>query len=55
MRHTAGPSLSRLMAHAGIPALVTVLEGKAVLKVLYLAVRNPEEFRSHNAGIRSSG
>ena len=28
---------------------------QTVLKVLYLAVRNPEEFRSHNAGIRSSG
>jgi len=27
----------------------------AVLKVLYLAVRNLEEFRSPNAGIRSSG
>ena len=43
------------MAHAGIPALVTVLEGKAVLKVLYHAVRNPEESRSANAWICSSG
>jgi transposase-like protein len=28
---------------------------QAVLKVLYLAVRNLEEFRSPNTGIRSSG
>jgi putative transposase len=28
---------------------------QAALKVLYLAVRNLEEFRSPNAGIRSSG
>ena len=118
VRHAASPSLSRPVAHAGIPAVITVLETFAagwqdrypaiiklwrahweeftpflafppevrrviyttnliesmnarlrkvprnrgqfpseqtVLKVLYLAVRNPEEFRSHNAGIRSSG
>ena len=29
--------------------------GQAALKVLYLAVRNLEEFRGPNAGIRSSG
>ncbi len=29
--------------------------GQAALKVLYLAVRNLEEFRGRNAGIRSSG
>jgi hypothetical protein len=29
--------------------------GKAALKVLYLAVRNLEELRSPNVGIRSSG
>jgi putative transposase len=28
---------------------------QAALKVLYLAVRNQEEFRSPNTGIRSSG
>ena len=28
---------------------------QAALKVLYLAVRNLEEFRSPNAGIRSAG
>ena len=29
--------------------------GQAALKVLYLAVRNLEEFRGRNVGIRSSG
>ena len=32
-----------------------VLSEQAALKVLYLAVRNMEEFRSPGVGIRSSG
>jgi hypothetical protein len=42
-------------AQEGDPQPGPVPSEQAVLKVLYLAVRNLEEFRSPNTGIRSSG
>ena len=65
--HPAGPADPRLMCFAGPgierhpepgtrrPATPAHISEQAALKVLYLAVRNLEEFRSPNTGIRSSG
>lgn len=49
-RESMNPRLGKVTRNRGqFPS------GQAALKVLYLAVRNLEEFRSPNTGIRSAG
>jgi hypothetical protein len=50
--HAAADDGTLARLHAELRAQV---RAAAALKVFYLAVRNPEEFRSPNTGIRSSG